>query len=165
MDYLIIPILVALLTWFIAWLLVKIFATSKQFGLQKIVHQIDISFFLKSQNNEQQFEAVLPIIDKQLDDFFKHKLGEKMPAIAMFIGDQTIEQLKIIFIQELRSIYPSMMHKILTQGKHDVEGNLSTQWKSIIESKLMKATKPYRYLSFGIGLVFGILMVMLIHNL
>jgi hypothetical protein len=165
MDIYIIPISTGFLAWFIAWLFVKIFIKSKRFGFQKMVHQFDISILLNEKNSDRQFDAVLPIIDKQLEDFFKHKLSEKMPAIAMFIGDKTIEQFKVIFMQELRAIAPSMIEKIATHGKQNFEANLSSKWMPIIESKLMAASKSYRYLAFLIGIIFGIITVILIHHL
>ena len=165
MDIYIIPISTGFLAWFIAWLFVKIFIKSKRFGFQKMIHQFDISILLNEKNSDRQFEAVLPIIDKQLDDFFKHKLSEKMPAIALFIGDKTIEQFKVIFMQELRAISPSMIEKIATHGKQNFEANLSSKWMPIIESKLMAASRPFRFFAFAIGIVFGILMVVLIQHL
>ncbi len=165
MDIYIIPIVTGLLAWFIAWLFIKILTRSKRFGLKKMLQQLDISAFINAANSTQHFETVLPIIDKQLDDFFKHKLGEKMPAIAMFIGDKTIEQLKLVFVEELRAISPSMLQKIANHGKENFENNLDSKWLPIIETKLMKGTRPFRYLSFTIGLAFGILLVVLFHHL
>ena len=165
MDIFIIPIITGIFAWFIAWLFIKILTSSKRFGLKKIIQQIDISVFLNATNSAQHFETVLPIIDKQLDDFFKHKLGEKMPAIAMFIGDKTIEQLKAVFVEELRAISPSMIQKIAYNGKENFEKNLDSKWLPILETKLMNITRPYRYLAFAIGIVFGILLIMLSHHL
>jgi hypothetical protein len=165
MDIYIIPISTGFLAWFIAWLFVKIFTKSKRFGFEKMVHQFDISILLNKENSAQQFEAVLPIFDKQLDDFFKNKLGEKMPAIAMFIGEKTIAQLKVVFVDEIRAIFPSLIQNIAIHGKQDFEKKMDSKWMAIIEKRLMNASKPFRFLAFAIGLVFGILMVVLNHHL
>ena len=165
MDIYIIPISTGFLAWFIAWLFVKIFIKSKRFGFQKMVHQLDISILLNEENSAQQFDSVLPIIDRQLDDFFKKKLGEKMPAIAMFIGEKTIEQLKVIFVEELRSIFPSLIQNIAIQGKQEFEKKLDSKWMVIIEKRLMTASRPFRFLAFAIGIVFGILMLVLVQHL
>jgi len=163
MDLLIIPLMTGLLAWFIAWLLVKLVFWPNNAGMKKMLEQLDISLFINKENSKQQFEAILPTIDHQLHEFFTHKLGAKLPMVSMFIGDKTIEQLKEVFVEELREIFPLLIQHLAVKTKDDFSEQLSTKWKPLLEARLLKATRSYRIIAFSIGLVWGILILILTH--
>ncbi|MFO0414220.1 MAG: DUF445 domain-containing protein, partial [Bacteroidota bacterium] len=56
-----------------------------------------------------KLDAVIPMLETRIDSFLRVKLGESFPMISMFIGDKTIEKLKSIFIEELRSTLPDLI--------------------------------------------------------
>jgi hypothetical protein len=81
----------------------------------------------------------------------------------MFIGDKTIEQLKEVFVEELRDIFPSLIQHLAAKTKDDFSEQLTTKWKPILEARLLKTTRSYRIIAFSIGLVWGILILILTH--
>lgn len=165
MSFLIIPILTAFFGWFIAWFFVKaIFMTWNKQLVQQIQH-IQMDQILTPARQEAQFEYALPLIEQQLDHFFKHKLTEKIPMVAMFIGDQTILQLKTVFIAELRLVFPTLLEDLAQGMKYQLAQNIQNQWRPILEPFLMKSTKSYRQLAFVLGFVWGVLLVVLIQHI
>ena len=164
MDMIIIPLMTGFLAWLIAWLFVQLIFWPKNAGIKKIFTELDLTLIINKENSAQQFEAILPTIDNQLNDFFTHKLAEKMPMVSMFIGDKTIEQLKTIFLEELREIFPSLMQQMAEKTKGDLAQNITEKWAPLLVSSLLKATRQFRYLAFVIGMAWGVLMVMLIRH-
>ena len=160
-----IPLLTGVLTWFIAWLFVQVLLKSKSFGIHQYIQQLDISTLLNKETSTKQFENILPTIDAQLDTFFTQKLGEKMPIVSMFIGDKTIGQLKSVFVEELRDIFPILIQQMAQKAKQTLLENWETKWNKNLAQILFKATRPFRILSFLIGLAYGILLVLLINHI
>jgi hypothetical protein len=164
MSFFIIPILTAFFAWFIAWFFVKaIFLNWNQQWIRQI-QNMDFGKILSSNAMEAQFEATLPLIEGQLDHFFKHTLKEKMPMIAMFIGDQTVLQLKLVFIEEFRVIYPTILGDVARGFQNQLPQNIQNRWKSILEPILLKSTKPYRQFAFLLGFAWGVLLLLLIQQ-
>jgi len=164
MNLFMIPLMTGLLGWLITWLFVKLIFWPNHAGIKKLLGQLDISLIINKENSKQQFEAILPTIDQQLNDFFTHKLGAKLPMVSMFIGDKTIEQLKEVFVEELREIFPYLIQHLAAKTKNDFSENLSTKWRPLLESSLLKATRIYRIIAFSIGIVWGILILILTHH-
>ncbi len=164
MDYILIPLLSAFLAWFIAWFFVKAIFMNWNKGLTQQIEAFDIEHKLSSETTKAQFESVLPFIDEQLDQFFKHKLSEKMPIVSMFIGDKTVNQLKTVFIEELQILFPELVKKFATSAKEDFAHNLQKKWKPILEPALLKATRKYRLLAIFIGLIWGVLILLLTNH-
>ena len=159
MDYLIIPLMTASLAWFIAWLFIKALFMPWSQGLEKQITALKIESILPKEMIGVQIETVLPFIDAQLDHFFKAKLSEKMPIISMFIGDKTVAQLKTVFIDELKLLFPDLAQKFVQNAKDDFANNLQQKWKPILAPALLKATRKYRILAFIIGLCWGFLIL------
>ena len=164
MSFFIIPILSAFFAWFIAWFFVKaIFLNWNQQWIQQI-QNMDLGKLLNSNTLDAQFESTLPLIEAQLDQFFKDKLKEKMPMVSMFIGDQTILQLKLVFVEELRLIYPTILRDVAKDFQNQLALNMQSRWKPILEPLLLKSTKTYRQFAFVMGFAWGILLVLLIQH-
>lgn len=161
MNLILIPIMCGILGWFIAWLFVKAIFFSWDAGFKNLIDSIEIDQFITPETSDKQFANVLPLIDSQFDIFFKHKLSEKMPMISMFIGDKTVAELKEIFIEELRLLFPHLVHQFLNNVKQNFVHNLSNKWKATLESNLLKYTRKYRVIAFFIGLIWGIITLML----
>jgi hypothetical protein len=165
MPIFIIPIMTALLAWFIAWLFVQLIFSGKGKYLRKQIASIQIETFINQETANAQFEAVLPMIDQQLDHFFTHKIGEKLPMVSMFIGEKTIVQLKAVFIEELDTIFPSLVSSMSNAAIQGFLNNLEHKWNPILAAKFLKSTRKFRIISFFIGLVWGFLMYFLAYHL
>ncbi len=164
MHLLIIPLMTALLAWFIAWFFIKALFINWSQGLQKQIASLQLNQLISKNAMDTQFEAVLPYIDEQLDHFFTTKLGEKMPIVSMFIGDKTVAQLKSVFLEELQLLFPELVGKLAENSKADFAQNLHKKWKPILEPTLLKATRTYRILAFIFGLAWGFLIQAITHH-
>jgi uncharacterized membrane protein YheB (UPF0754 family) len=163
MQLIVIPLMSAILGWLIAWLFIKLIFAPWHNGLKSFIQGLQIESIVPASASKAQFEAILPLIDAKFDQFFTQKLGEKMPMISMFIGDKTVAQLKSIFLDELQLIFPEVVNQFLYNSKENFENNIHTKWRLILEPILLNATRKYRIAAFGIGLIWGIITVMLIH--
>ena len=155
----------AILGWFIAWLFIKILFAPWNNSLHKFIQNLEIEFIVPASSSKAQFEAILPFIGDKFDQFFKEKLGEKMPMISMFIGDKTVAQLKSIFLEELQLIFPEVVDQFLNNAKKDFASNMASKWRFILEPILLKATRKYRIIAFAIGFIWGIITLLLVHLL
>ena len=173
-SLLLIPFLTALLGWFLAWLFVKslffpyytvqIGNFKWEAGLKQLISKIPIeSIFQNDDAKNGTFDTVLPFIDARLDDFFKNKLGEKLPMISMFIGEKTIGQLKEIFIAELSALFPELIGKFGQSIKDNLINNMEQKWRPLLEPALLKATKTLRLTALFIGFAWGILIVLILN--
>ena len=108
MHAIVISLLSGCLAWFISWLYIKILFIPNipivigklqwESALYQIVKKLPIESWMEL-NKTSSFTSLLPLIDQNLDTFFKERLVQKMPVISMFIGEKTITQLKEVFIE------------------------------------------------------------------
>jgi hypothetical protein len=165
MNLIIVPLMSAILGWLVAWLFIKAIFISWGGGLSKMISSIEIDKIITKEFSLQQFESALPLIDEQLDQFFKQRLGEKMPMISMFIGDKTVNELKAVFMDELKSLFPNLVHQFLLHAQQDFANTISNKWRPILEPQLLKATIKFRIIASILGLLWGIITILLIHLL
>ena len=164
MQFLIIPIMTAIFGWIIAWLFVKALFLNWKGGLNQSIANLNIDQFITNEASLKQFDLLMPTLDKQLDDFFNHKLTQKMPMIAMFIGNKTIDQLKEVFIEELKLMFPELIQKLIKGSVKEIE-TLDQKWIKTIESAFFRATSKIRIAAFILGFLWGILLFLLIKAL
>jgi hypothetical protein len=154
----------AIFGWIIAWLFVKVLFLNWKGGLNQSIVNLNIDQFITNEASLKQFDLLMPTLDKHLDDFFNHKLTQKMPIIAMFIGNKTIDQLKEVFIEELKLMFPELIQKLLKGSVKEME-TLDQKWIKTLESALFKATSKIRIAAFVLGFLWGILLFLLIKAL
>ena len=66
-------------------------------------------------------QKILPAIEGHIDEFLRHKLGKSIPMLSMFIGDKTINQLKVVFMEELAELFPKVMKNYLEQLQQEID--------------------------------------------
>lgn len=137
-------LLVPFVAAFASWLMIKIAIASlfkpykpiKILGLQfqgilpklkesytkEIAHAIsneilNSTIIHKKLTGVETLEKSMPVIEEHIDNFLNHKLKEAIPVISMFVGEKIINQLKELFLQELKELFPSIMSQFI--------GNLS----------------------------------------
>lgn len=172
-SLILIPIMTGFLGWLLAWLFVKSLFFPYQTitigkykwdaGFKQLIKKLPIELLFPADNHNSNFDYVLPFIDAKLDDFFKHKLSEKLPMISMFIGDKTINQLKEVFIEELKQLFPELLSNLASNTKAQLLNNLQDKWRPIIEPKLLKGTRTVRWIASIIGFFWGVLILLIIH--
>jgi hypothetical protein len=120
----------------------------------------------------QQLEAVKPFIEEHIDHFLNEKLKEKMPAIAMFIGEKTIVMMKAALMEEIDSLLPGLLGKFMgnLSDKINIEKALTAKLNELPDGKItailndnLKREKCL-FQVFGAlsGLVIGIILVILV---
>lgn len=120
----------------------------------------------------KNFETIKPLIESQMDDFLRNRLKDQMPMISMFIGDKTIEQLKLIFIREIEMLFPRVMEEFSGQLSRniDIEKIISTklaaispeQGESFFTRHLDKSFKKASALAIVLGLLIGVIQILII---
>ena len=173
MHAIVISLLSGCLAWFISWLYIKLLFFPKtpirlgkhqwESALYQIVKELPIDRLLE-QNKTSSFTTLLPFIDQNLDSFFNERLVQKMPVISMFIGEKTITQLKEVFIEELRTLFPDLINQLAKHIQQDFLSTLSAKWAPVLETNMYKATQKLRIISFLVGCLWGwVIYLILIH--
>jgi uncharacterized membrane protein YheB (UPF0754 family) len=66
-------------------------------------------------------DRLRPELNQHIDAFLKVRLKQEMPMIGMLIGDRTISQLKAIFMEELETLFPSVIKSYINHLKDDFD--------------------------------------------
>jgi uncharacterized membrane protein YheB (UPF0754 family) len=143
-----IPILSAILGWCLNWLAIQLFfkklLPAKQPEIAaKIGSAAGTGLFSFADLEDKvtdgdALKKIMPVIEKHIDEFLRHKLGKAMPMLSMFIGDKTINQLKGIFMNELEEIFPPTIKNYLSnlQEEIDIKKIITEKIASIPPTKL-----------------------------
>ncbi len=111
--------------------------------------QAILTEFMQQFNTELVAENFSLRVDVQkeillhFDEFMRTKLLTAMPVFKMFIDDKLIEELKIVFTEELLSVLPSIISKQLK----DASANFQVKLQNIPEKATAIATKKILHLS------------------
>ncbi len=196
MNYwlILIPLISAFIGWFTNWIAIKMLfhprepkkilgitfhgifpKRQKQFAekLGKLVSTELISFneIRDKITDPENLSKLMPYVETKIDDFLRRKLSEVFPIISMFIGDSTINQLKGVFMQELESMFPEMIHSYMRnlESQLDLEKivtekvyGFSSDKMEIILNQIM--SKEFRFVEIiggVLGLIIGILQVLI----
>jgi len=124
-------------------------------------------------NDPKQLEAVKPFIEGHIDHFLNGKLKEKMPAIAMFIGEKTIGMMKTALMEEIDSLLPGLLNQftgnladtINIEKALNAKLNELPQEKitAILNDNLKKEKCMFQVFGAVSGLVIGLILVILFH--
>ena len=162
-------VLFAGLAWFISWgMIAMLFYPKKpivgwQAPLIGWVKAFDLNSLIKEEQLTGQLDQLMPTLDHKLDDFFRNRLAEKLPMISMFIGDKTIQQLKSVFMDELRNMFPELIHSFASNMQKDLLNQLEEQSLEKLKKAAFKATAPFRKLALIIGLIWGIVAYLILN--
>lgn len=132
----------------------------------------DFEVLAKKFSGPERFEKITPLIESHVDEFLRNKLSTAMPMISMFIGDRTINQLKELFMRELRDIFPASINAYLSAGAQQV--NLHTYIQNADTTRLeqtliaelknrLSEKKSVIYITMAVvGLLAGIILCLLL---
>ena len=169
MHIIVLLILFTVLAWLISWGMIAILFYPKkpilgwQAPLIGWVKAFDLNNFLKEDQLTGQLDQLMPTLDDKLDDFFRNRLAEKLPMISMFIGDKTIQQLKTVFLDELRNMFPELIQSFSKNMQKELIDQLEYQTLEKIKIACFKATAPLRVLAIFIGLIWGIVAYLILN--
>jgi hypothetical protein len=133
-------IMFAAFAWLISWGMVK---------------TIEWQQLIPADHLPKQLDQLIPVIDTKLDDFFRNRLTQKLPMIAMFIGDKTIQQLKEVFVEELRVMYPELITSFSSNIQKEWITKLDETFLNVLQRKLLEATAPLRTIALIFALLWG----------
>ena len=189
-----IPVISAFIGWFTNWIAIKMLFHHKepkkilgitiqgifpkrqqQFAekLGKLVSQELLSFADIQQKlvHPDNIQKLMPVVEEHIDQFLRKKLAEEMPVISMFIGENTIQQLKGIFMKELESLFPVIMQRYMghLQQELDLEKIVtqkvaafsSDKLEEILQSILSKEFRFVELIGAVLGFIIGLLQVLL----
>ena len=122
-------------------------------------------------SNPENLKKVLPMVETHIDHFLRVKLSQSMPMISMFIGDKTIDKMKVTFMEELEILFPKVMKDYSNTLKQqlDLEHIVTEKVKAFSGDKLedilyQVMAKEFRFVEIiggVLGFLIGILQVLL----
>lgn len=189
-----IPVISAFIGWFTNWIAIKMLFHPKepkkilgitiqgifpkrqqQFAekLGKLVSQELLSFADIEQKliHPDNIQKLMPVVEQHIEQFLRQKLAEEMPVISMFIGENTIKQLKGVFMKELETLFPVIMQRYIghLQQELDLEKIViqkvasfsSDKLEDILQSILSKEFRFVELVGAVLGFIIGLLQVLL----
>ena len=175
MTLVLIPLCIGVFGWLLIWALVQfIFYPIRPLVLgpfrwesmgNQWIQKMDLAGILPNLSSQDQFEALKPIIHEKLDLFFREKLTAKMPMISMFIGDKTIEELKAVFMEELELLFPELINQYSGNLNQLIQQQWQLHLRSILLQKVTAATIPVRWIAFGLGVIWGWLLILILPSI
>lgn len=189
-----IPFISAFIGWFTNWIAIKMLFHPKkpvkilgitfigifpkrqvQFAekLGKLVSDELLSFQdIESKiTNPANIDQLMPQIDAHIDHFLRVKLADQMPVISMFIGDKTIQQMKSVFMAELKELFPGIMKTYMGNLQRDldlekivvekVKGFSTDKLEQILNDIMSKEFRFVEIIGGVLGFLIGIVQVIL----
>lgn len=191
---LLIPVISAFIGWFTNWIAIKMLfhprepkkilgitfqgifpKRQKPFAekLGKLVSNELISFGDIEQKitDPSNLQNIMPLLEKHIDDFLRDKLKDKMPMVSMFLGENTIQQFKDIFVEELSFLFPVMMKNYMGTIKSQLDlekiviekvSQFSTdKFEEILNQIMSREFKFIEVIGAVLGFVIGLVQVAL----
>jgi uncharacterized membrane protein YheB (UPF0754 family) len=187
-----IPIISGFIGWFTNWIAIKMLfhprepkmylgitiqgifpKRQQQFAekLGKLVSKELLSFdeIKKKITSPDNLKHVLPFLEHKIDGFLREKLSDVFPVISMFIGENTINQLKTVFLNELEAMFPGLINAYMDnlETSLDLEKIVTDKVKGFSTDKMEEIliqimAKEFRFVEIlgGIvGFIIGIMQV------
>lgn len=117
-------------------------------------------------SNPENTEKILPLADAHLDHFLRNKLSEKLPMISMFVGDRTINNLKSVFLDELKELFPSAIKSFASGLKKDyvpediinkaLGPDIESKTTTVLKAALRKNISGFYFFSGTFGFITGL---------
>ena len=161
MTFFLIPILVGAFGWCLVWT-ISVMPFKWPHLADKLFIEINLTKIIPQLTENDPFEALKPVINDQLDHFFRHKLSAKLPMISMFVGDKTIEELKEVFMEELAHLFPFLIKEFSAHLNKDLQQQWDQKFRKIVQDKIIKASMPFRWAAFALGAIWGMLISLIL---
>lgn len=122
-------------------------------------------------SSEERIAQLLPFIEGHIDEFLRVKLPVAMPMIGMLIGDKTIQQIKDVFVAEIKLLFPKILleyfKNLTTDGKLKIllQKQLQEYTTNAYLERISASARPlfFKIKMFSIlfGLLFGAIIAIL----
>lgn len=176
------PLVAALLGWLSNYLLLRyilgkalpakapaLAAQAGRYLSGKVLHMDTLAVTLA---DPAKLEEVKPLIEHHIDIFLKEKIKEKMPAVAMFIGEKTMDMMKRSLMDEIDVMLPELVGKYLGNlgDKLDIEKRVQERVQALPEGQIAALLRRHlgrERMLFSLygaltGFVIGILMLAMV---
>lgn len=189
-----IPLISAFIGWFTNWIAIKMLfhprepkkilgivfhgifpKRQRQFAekLGKLVATELLSFreIEEKITDPSNITKLMPLVEEKIDLFLMEKLSSVFPMISMFIGQNTITQLKTVFMNELETLFPEIIgaymknlesqldfEKIVTEK---VSGFSSDKMELILNQIMSKEFRFVEIVGGIVGLLIGMVQVLI----
>ena len=117
-------------------------------------------------------DKMMPFVEKHIDHFLRVKLAERMPVISMFIGESTIAELKSVFLEELKELFPELMKNYIDGMKEDmdveqlvaakIEAIQTNQLEALLKHAFGIQLNALGIFSGTIGFVIGLIQLLIV---
>lgn len=134
----------------------------------ELLHFNEIAVQIK---DPKQLAAVRPIIEQHVDTFLHHKLKEKLPVIAMFVGEGTLTKLKDGLLEEIDVLLPEVIGNYADNLSKNIDiekmvtdkvSNFSSdKLEDILESVMSKEFRFIELIGAVLGFVIGVIQMVL----
>jgi uncharacterized membrane protein YheB (UPF0754 family) len=189
-----IPFISAFIGWFTNWIAIKMLFHPKEpkkilgitfqgifpkrqvqfaekLGILVSKELISFSEIEEKITDPKNIQKLMPIVEVKIDEFLRSRLSDAFPIISMFIGENTISQLKAVFMKELETLFPNMiktymkslessldLEKIVTEK---VSGFSSDKMEDILNQIMSKEFRFVEIIGAVLGFIIGIFQVVL----
>ena len=189
-----IPLISAFIGWFTNWIAIKMLFHPKEpkkilgitfhgifpkrqaqfaekLGMMVSRELISFAEIEEKITDSNNLKNLMPLIEVRIDEFLRKKLSDVFPIISMFIGESTIDQLKVVFMRELETIFPDLikaymkslessldLEKIVTQK---VGGFSSDKMEDILNQIMSKEFRFVEIIGAVLGFIIGLFQVLL----
>jgi len=189
-----IPFISAFIGWFTNWIAIKMLFHPKEpkkilgitfhgifpkrqvqfaekLGIMVSKELISFAEIEEKITDSKNIEKMMPIVEANIDEFLRTRLSDAFPIISMFIGENTINQLKAVFMKELETLFPNMiksyikslestldLEKIVTQK---VSGFSSDKMEDILNQIMSKEFRFVEIIGAVLGFIIGLFQVLL----
>ena len=131
---------------------------------------IDVDAIAGKAADPENLAALQPYIEQHIDIFLKEKLKEKMPAIAMFVGEKTMDMMKKGLMEEIELLLPNLLQRYMgsLKEKINVEAMVTAKIKelppekvdALLQNGLKKEWVMFKWAGALTGLVIGALLLL-----
>ena len=161
-----IPLITAALGWIMNWLFIRILVHNIIPGRQKefarklataVASELfDMNMLKEKISDPVKLKELNPVIEKHIDTFLRVKLVEKLPFIATFIGESTLQKLKEGMMEEIESLLPVVISNYTGSLSQDMD------LESIVFQKISQLSPETitAILFNGLKKEFNLLMIM-----
>jgi uncharacterized membrane protein YheB (UPF0754 family) len=133
---------------------------------------IDLDAIAGKAADPENLAALQPYIEQHIDVFLKEKLKEKMPAIAMFVGEKTMDMMKKGLMEEIELLLPNLLQRYMgsLKEKINVEAMVTAKIKelppekidTLLQNGLKKEWRMFKWAGAVSGLVIGLVLCLLL---
>jgi len=127
---------------------------------------IDLSAIRDKISDPANLERLMPMIEKNVDEFLNKRLTKELPVLSMFIGDKTIASVKKVFMKELENLFPQIMTQFAgnlekefdpgTLIRQKIEKIPAEDLEKIVRENLSSELKLFRVIGLISGFLIGL---------